>query len=101
MRCRLASMMQDKSGGLGENFLAVIILHDDMKGAMECNKMFLFGTYTPVNFPAIPCGHNMIVNRRHNQRWCNYLGEFGSQGRQKLYHALNRRLRRPPIHTPT
>ena len=84
MRVRLASMTQDKSGGLGKNFLAVIILHNYMKGAMERNEMFLFGTYVLVDFPAITCGHNMIVNRRHNQRWHGYLGEFGSEGRQKL-----------------
>jgi hypothetical protein len=84
MRFRFAGMTQDKSAGLGENFLAVIILHDYMKGAMKGNEMFLFGSNVPVNFPAITCGHDMIVNRRHNQCWHSYLGKFGSQGWQKL-----------------
>lgn len=35
-------VMQDKGDGLGEDFLAVVILHNDMIRLMECDQMLFF-----------------------------------------------------------
>ena len=79
MGFRLAGMTQDKSGGLREYFFAVIVFHDYMIGVVKGDEVFLFGTDVPVNFAAITRRHNMIVKRRHNQRWRVHLGKFGPE----------------------
>ena len=58
----LAGITGDESSRFSEYFVAVMVLHDDVIGAMEGDQVFLLRTKQPINLTSITSGHNVVKN---------------------------------------